>query len=159
MRWCLLIAMSLLSLQAWAACEETTPELEAMDAGELALSGPGGDSVGIEVRVADDYRERAVGFQHVCPEMIERTAIYFVFSHPRRPNFHMRNVHAPLDIAFIDEDGMIVDIQRMKPYVLGAEEHPTYGVPGPVRAALETRAGYFDDRGIKAGSWTVRRVR
>jgi len=153
-----LIVLSLFSLQACAGCRETTPELSGMEQAELALNGPGDASVTIDVRVADDYRERGGGFQHICPETIERTAIYFVFSRTRRPHFHMRNVKAPLDIAFIDEDGLIVDIQRMEPYVLGAVDQPTYSPPGPVSSALETRAGYLAEAGITAGSWTVRRL-
>ncbi len=67
----------------------------------------------------------------------------------------MRNVKAPLDIAFIDDDGQIVDIQRMEPYVLGAAREIYYSPPGPVAAALEARAGYFAEHGISAGSWRV----
>jgi len=155
MKHWLLAGVLLASFNAAADCRETTGALEAMEEAELVLAGPDGRRVRLVARVADDYRERAAGFQHVCPDTVDRTAIYFRFERTRRPNFHMRNVKAPLDIAFIDADGVIVDIQLMQPYVLGAKRHKTYGPPGEVAAALEARAGYFASQRITEGNWRV----
>lgn len=151
-RW-LLAGLLLAPLTADADCQPTTRALDDMAAAELVLSGPGQRSVALAVRVADNHRERAAGFQYVCPETIDNTAIYFVFERLRRPGFHMRNVKAPLDIAFIDGEGAIVDIQRMEPYVLGVRQHETYSPPGDVAAALEVRAGYFAEQGITTQGW------
>lgn len=151
-RW-LLAGLLIAPLIAGADCLPTTRALENMTSAELVLSAPGQQSVTLAVRVADDHRERAAGFQYICPDTIDGTAIYFVFERLRRPSFHMRNVKAPLDIAFIDGDGVIVDIQRMEPYVLGARQHETFSPPGEVAAALEVGAGYFAEHGITAGDW------
>jgi uncharacterized membrane protein (UPF0127 family) len=158
MRRLVLAALLLASLEAGADCQPVTRALDGMARAELALHGPGGRVETLDVRVADDHRERAAGFQHICPETIKTTAIYFAFERPRRPNFHMRNVKAQLDIAFIDADGTIVDIQTMEPYVLGARHHRTWGPPREVAAALEARAGYFAGLQITAGDWTVELV-
>lgn len=155
MKYWLIAGLLLASLDAAADCQRTTPALDAMVEAELVLAGPGERLVRLAVRVADDYGERAAGFQYVCPETIEGTAIYFEFKRPRRPSFHMRNVKAPLDIAFIDTDGVIVDIQRMEPYILGAKQHRTYGPPGEVAAALEARAGYFAEQRITGRAWRI----
>jgi len=151
----LLAIMLLLPLPAAADCLQTTKAIEAMAETELVLAGPGERTVTLVVRVADDHRERAAGFQHVCPGTIANTAIYFEFRYQRRPSFHMHNVKAPLDIAFIDAAGIIVDIQLMKPYVLGASSNPTYSPPGEVAAALEARAGWFADAGITENDWRI----
>lgn len=153
-RW-LLCALALASLDAGAACQPTTAPLDDMAEAGIVLAGPGERRVRLRVRVADDHRERAAGFQHICPETIETTAIYFVFERPRRPSFHMHNVKAPLDIAFIDADGVIVSIQRMEPYVVGAREQKTYGPQAEVAGALEARAGYFSGEGITENEWRV----
>lgn len=155
MKHWLLAGLLLTSLNAAADCRRTTDTLEAMAEAELVMAGPGQRSVRLAVRVADDHRERAAGFQHICPETIDSTAIYFEFDRPRRPSFHMRNVKAPLDIAFIDAGGVIVSIQRMEPYVLGAQQHRTWGPAGEVAAALEARAGYFADARITEGDWKI----
>jgi uncharacterized protein len=153
-RW-LLAGLLLVSLNAAADCRQTTGAMDDMAEAKLVLAGPGERSVRLTVLVADDHRKRAAGFQHICPETIERTAIYFEFERLRRPNFHMNNVKAALDIAFIDAGGVIADIQRMEPYVLGARHHQTYSPPGEVAAALEVRAGYFAEQGITEGDWRV----
>jgi len=138
-----------------AQCVTASDALKGMSRVELMLQGPAGRVIELTARMADDSRERAAGFQHICPETIRDTAIYFQFPRPRRPHFHMRNVKAPLDIAFIDAVGVIVDIQRMAPYVLGAAREVFYSPPVPVMAALEARAGYFTDHGVTAGDWRV----
>ncbi len=153
-RW-LLCALAFASIDAGAACQPTTDPLDDMAEAAIVLAGPGERRVRLQVRVADDHRERAAGFQYICPETIETTAIYFVFERPRRPNFHMHNVKAPLDIAFIDADGVIVSIQRMEPYVVGARKQKTYGPQTEVAGALEARAGYFSGERITENAWRV----
>jgi uncharacterized membrane protein (UPF0127 family) len=52
----------------------------------------------------------------------------------------MHNVHAPLDIAFLDAGGNVLEVQLMKPYAVGTE--PVYYRPArPYRAALEAQPG------------------
>jgi len=155
MRGWLLAALLAVSTHTAADCSATTAELENMERRGLRLTGPEGRVVELSALIADDYRERAAGFQHVCPETVASTAIYFDLGRSRRPSFHMRNVKAPLDIAFIAADGRIVDIQLMRPYVLGAASNPTYSPPVDVAAALETRAGWFAGRGVAGQGWRV----
>lgn len=154
-RWLALVGLLLAGSGAAADCLDRTDELDSMGTAAMTLEGPGNESLSLTVRVADDPMERAGGFQHVCPDVILRTAIFFEFERPRRPSFHMHNVKAPLDIAFIDENGVIVDIQRMQPYAMGATQHPYYSPPGPVAAALETRAGYFGEHRVTEGDWRI----
>lgn len=155
MRHWLLVGLLIVSLDVAGDCRRNTQALDDMAKAELVLAGPGARLITLVVRVADDFRARAAGFQHICPETIEETAIYFAFDRPRRPSFHMKNVKAPLDIAFIDRDGVIVDIQRMEPYVLGAKHHETYSPPREVAATLEARAGFFAGQRVTAGDWRV----
>ena len=60
--------------------------------------------------------------------------------------FHMNNVPAALDIAFIKADGRIFSILKMDP-------SPTnlYGPMGTFRFALEARAGFYESQGIRQG--------
>jgi len=60
--------------------------------------------------------------------------------------FWMRNTLLPLSIAFIDDEGSIVNIADMQP--LSDDSHCS---AKPVRFALEMRQGWFAKRGIKAG--------
>ena len=60
--------------------------------------------------------------------------------------FWMRNTLIPLSIAFIDDDGTIVNIADMQP-----RSDASHCSAKPVRFALEMRQGWFAKRGIAAG--------
>jgi uncharacterized membrane protein (UPF0127 family) len=59
----------------------------------------------------------------------------------------MRNTLIPLSVAFIDDDGTIVNIEDMEP-----RTDASHCSRRPVRFALEMERGWFDKRGLKAGS-------
>jgi uncharacterized membrane protein (UPF0127 family) len=58
----------------------------------------------------------------------------------------MKNTFIPLSIAFIAEDGRIVNIDDMAP-----QTETTHLSKGPALFALEMRKGWFAERGVKAG--------
>ena len=60
--------------------------------------------------------------------------------------FWMRNTLIPLSIAFVADDGTIVNIADMQP-----RSEASHCSTKPVRYALEMRQGWFAKRGIKAG--------
>lgn len=60
--------------------------------------------------------------------------------------FWMRNTLIPLTIAFLADDGTIVNLADMQ-----ARSEASHCSAQPVRYALEMRQGWFAKRGIKAG--------
>ena len=143
------------SIQAMAACSASTPEIDQMEIKPLSIQTQAGDVIELHVRVADDWTERAGGFQHVCAEVAEQYPIYFQFERSFNSGFHMRNVYTELDIAFIDDSGQIISIQRMKPNSLVALQQNLYYPPSPARAALETAPGYYAKIGVQLGDHVV----
>jgi uncharacterized membrane protein (UPF0127 family) len=61
--------------------------------------------------------------------------------------FWMRNTLVPLTIAFIADDGTIVNLADMD-----AQSDKSHCSAKPVRFALEMNRGWFAKRGIKAGA-------
>ena len=102
-------------------------------------------------RLANTNERLAQGFQFTCIETINSTNILFDFSRLVIPSFHMNNVVSPLDIAFIDDSGQIVNIYLMKTYRLLDLKKPTYRPSKPVLYAFEAKAGFFTKHGIKVG--------
>ena len=135
-------------------CVNATPGVQQMTPGELRISPEQGNGNHLDVLVATSAEARAAGFQHICPETVAHTAILFRFERDTRTPFHMRNVHAPLDIAFIDTRGVVVDLQRMEPYVASVvfARQPRYQSQAPFRFALETAAGRMKELGIAIGT-------
>jgi len=70
----------------------------------------------------------------------------FVFAEEQTLGFWMVNTLIPLDIAFMDSDGTILNIESMQP-----ETTNFHYSDGPARYALEVNAGEFARRGIVAG--------
>jgi hypothetical protein len=107
----------------------------------------GQKKIALRVKLADTSERPPAGFQCATPQEIQRNLILFDFGEEILTQFHMQNVPAPLDIAFIKADGRIFAILRMEP---GATA--LYGPMGPFRYALEARAGFFESQGIRQGS-------
>jgi len=59
----------------------------------------------------------------------------------------MKNTLIPLSVAFIDDDGTIVNIHDMKPH-----DESSHCADKPVRFALEMTQGWFAARGLGPGS-------
>ena len=79
-------------------------------------------------------------------EMANNEGMLFVYEQPDTRCFWMRNTLLPLSIAFIADDGSIVNIADMKP-----KSDQSHCSTKPVRYALEMRQGWFDKRGLKPG--------
>lgn len=136
-------------------CEIDNPQLQAMRLVEVELIRTDNSSKVVQARMADNNATRAAGFQRICESTIEDTPILFVFQRAVMPKFHMHNVVAPIDIAFIDEHGAIDSMHAMKPYVLASRKRPQYGSNKPIRAALEVHEGFFQEHDINMQSKIV----
>lgn len=71
----------------------------------------------------------------------------FVFERSEPLGFWMKNTFVALSIAFIAEDGRIINIEDMKP-----QTENSHMSKGPARYALEMRKGWFAERGIGPGA-------
>jgi uncharacterized membrane protein (UPF0127 family) len=79
-------------------------------------------------------------------EMGASEGMLFVNDTPGVRCFWMRNTLIPLTIAFVADDGRIVNLADMQPQ--SDQEHCS---AEPVRFALEMRQGWFAKRNIRAG--------
>lgn len=100
----------------------------------------------IVAQVAQTPDERATGlmFRSALPA---NEGMLFVFEHPAKQCFWMKNTLLPLSAAFISDDGTVLNIEDMKPQTL--DSHCSVA---PVRYVLEMNQGWFAKRGIKPGT-------
>ena len=96
-----------------------------------------------EVAATESERERGLMFRSSLPG---NDGMLFVFEAPDKQCFWMHNTPLPLSIAFMAEDGTIVNIEDM-----AAETDDSHCSLKPVRYALEMAQGWFKHKGIKAG--------
>ena len=70
----------------------------------------------------------------------------FIFENTDYHSFHMKNTFIPLDIAFINEEGIIESIKELDPM----NPIPVYP-DGDVRYAIEVNRGWFAENGVEVG--------
>lgn len=100
----------------------------------------------ITTEVAMTDREHAIGLMHRT-QMGTHEGMLFVFERPGVQCFWMKNTLIPLAIAFVDDDGTIVNTDEMKPQTL--DSHCS---DRPVRYVLEMNTGWFKKRALGSGS-------
>jgi hypothetical protein len=100
----------------------------------------------IRAEVAQTPDERATGLMF-RREMAQQDGMLFVFEEPATQCFWMKNTLLPLSVAFVADDGTIVNLDDMKPQTL--DSHCS---AKPVRYVLEMNVGWFAKRGLKAGT-------
>lgn len=99
----------------------------------------------VQTELAVKPNERAQGLMG-RPNLPEMRGMLFVFDRPGVQCFWMRNTLIPLSIAFLRDDGSIVNIEDMQP--LKDDSHCS---TEPVRLALEVNQGWFAKRNISPG--------
>ena len=100
----------------------------------------------IDAQVAQTPNQRSTGLMFRT-SMGANEGMLFAFDEPGTQCFWMKNTLLPLSIAFVADDGTVVNIDDMKPQTL--ESHCS---TKPVRFVLEMNQGWFAKRGIKAGA-------
>lgn len=100
----------------------------------------------IVAELAKTPPQRATGLMN-RRQMGPNEGMLFVFEQPGVQCFWMKNTLLPLSIAFLADDGRVVNIADMQPQAL--EQHCS---ASPVRYALEMNQGWFAKRAVAAGS-------
>lgn len=97
-----------------------------------------------EVASREDQRRQGLMFRE---KMGQNEGMLFVFEAPIQICMWMKNTLLPLSVAFLEDDGRIVNIADMQP-----QTTDSHCADKPVRYALEMNQGWFGKRGLQAGS-------
>ncbi|MBS1161503.1 MAG: hypothetical protein H6R15_3922 [Proteobacteria bacterium] len=124
-----------LALSASVAAQNVMPMLE-LTAGFHRIEA--------EVAATDQNRQRGLMQRR---EMAAQHGMLFVFAQANTHCMWMRNTLLPLSVAFLDEEGKIINVEDMQP-----QTEDNHCARRPARFALEMNLGWFAQRGLKAGS-------
>jgi len=97
-----------------------------------------------EVAMTPEQRQKGLMYRR---DLGSHEGMLFVFDEAAPQCFWMRNTPLPLSIAFLADDGIIVNLADMKPF-----SDDSHCSARPVRYALEMNQGWFAKRGLKAGA-------
>ncbi len=100
----------------------------------------------IQAELADNPKAREVGLMNRT-SMPTNSGMLFVFDQKAAHCFWMNNTKIPLSIAFIGDDGKIVNIEEMQ-----ANTTNNHCPKAAVRYALEMNKQWFSERVIVPGS-------
>lgn len=103
----------------------------------------GSDTVRAEIARTDEERERGLMFRESVPD---GTGMLFVFQRAEIQGVWMKDTYVPLDVAFLDAQSRILNIEQLEPLDLT----PKWS-QGPVMFALEVRQGWFADHRVSVG--------
>lgn len=110
---------------------------------EVALT-MNGHKLTAEVAYTDPQRMQGLMYRRILPE---DSGMLFVFSETARHAMWMKNTYIPLSVAFIDEQGVIINIENMQP-----QTEDTHPAAKPAKYALEVNLGWFGKHGVKPGA-------
>jgi uncharacterized membrane protein (UPF0127 family) len=99
----------------------------------------------IDAQVARTHEQRMTGLMH-RKEMPQHEGMLFIFEQRTQQCFWMKNTLLPLSIAFLADDGTVVNVAEMAPQSL--DSHCS---AAPVRYVLEMNKGWFGKKGVKPG--------
>ena len=99
----------------------------------------------IKAEVASDYKSIKNGLMY-RDKLGAESGMLFIFPKAKKRSFWMKNTKIPLSIAYLDENGDILNIEDMTP-------QSTEGISskGNAKYALEVNQGWFDSKGISPG--------
>ena len=120
---------------------ETPPVLRS---GKVTFGDAAGTVITVEIAENDHDRQRGLMYRKSMPD--DRGMIFW-FKERDNHAFWMHNTCIPLDMLYIDDDGLIVGIQENTPTM----SDDTFEVGCPSQYVLEVNAGWTRARGIRAG--------
>jgi len=136
-------AICVLCIMLCAACAKHDPQFYRERDATVCHATVNGHIMILEV--SDDPGERAMGLKF-RKGLGVNSGMIFVYPESQVLNFWMKDTFIELAIAFLDEEGTILNIQRMFPHELQAISSQV-----PAMYAIEMRSGWFTSRTIQAG--------
>lgn len=110
-------------------------------------------AVNVRLELAQAPQERRKGLMG-RESLAANSGMLFQYQEPQRPNhgFWMHQTLIPLDIAFLDDQGIIGNTRQMEPCESSSgAKCPNYPAGVEFITAVEMNAGFFEANGISAG--------
>lgn len=138
-------ALILLMVGSFVGCESGThatsqPGVTELPSTDVALGGRR-----FRLEIADDEKERETGLMHRT-SMPADHGMLFAFPDVQPRQFWMKNTLIGLDIVYLDENGVVLNVEHMFPKDLTGVNSD-----GPAKYAIELNQGVANQIGLKPG--------
>jgi uncharacterized membrane protein (UPF0127 family) len=130
----------------------TAPPVPGLPQGELSLRRDGATLLRLRVSIAESPAAQERGLMGIHA-MSDGAGMVFLMPAPSRRAFWMKDTLIPLDVAFWDAGGAVVDVIQMRP--CRADPCPVYTPRADYTAAAEVNLGLLERYGVRAGDSAV----
>lgn len=136
------VTLALIAIPAIAQNPNRLYQLKELKVIEMSMDGKK-----IKAWLADTSSKRQEGMMFLKDKEVPMGhGMLFVFPNKQQLGFWMKNTYIPLDIAFLDQRGVVLNVARMKPH-----DETSIKSQGMAVYALEMKAGSFAQLGIRKG--------
>jgi len=132
------------------SCAPSEPNaLDALGTVDVTIKGQS-----FRLWVADDSAEQQRGLMFITADQMAplpdgtKRGMLFKFDREREMSFWMKNTIIPLDIVYLDADGVAVSMYTMAPLDTSVNRYPSLQ---PAQFAIEVNADVFSDLGLTPG--------
>ncbi len=119
-------------------------EVEALKLPKITLGVGNVHKVTAEVASIPSHRSQGLMYRK---KLADNEGMLFVYPQPHITGMWMQNTLIPLSVAFIDEKGVIINVEEMKPETLDA-----HMAKKPAKYSLEMNSGWFKKRKLGPGT-------
>lgn len=102
----------------------------------------------INLEIAKTFEERQVGLMN-RGYLDENKGMIFLFDHPQKVNFWMKNMKISLDMLFISHNKIVNIYTGVPPCI--TDQCPIYPSKYDIDSVLELKAGFCNQNNIKIG--------
>lgn len=104
--------------------------------------------ISVEFAESEIQQQKGLMYRDSLPK---DEGMLFLFSSEQPRGFWMKNTYIDLDIAYIDKNFQIIDIQQMKATTSIQVDIPAYPSKKPAQYALEMNKNWFQKNKFKVG--------
>ncbi len=141
---CLAVSSGCGSLLTWQLREYYLKKLPT-----VCVVMPNGERHGCYLADTKFRRRRGLMGQQVLDDSV----MLFVFETVSRHSFWMKNVYVPLEVAFLDEQGQVIETIKMAPdFPNRLSPLPEYRSAVAAQFVLEGSSDLFREKGIRQGA-------
>ena len=140
-------------LLAWLLGAPAGVTAESPRAGRAGAAQPTLPTVALRVGAASLRAEVARSAEEIRrglmfrERLAEGEGMLFVLDRPQQAGFWMKNTRLPLSLAYLDPDGVVLELHDLRPHDLNA----VWSATDRVQYAIEAPQGWFARHGVRPG--------
>ena len=127
-------------------CPKDPEKVAPLRPGKVTFTDAHGGAITIGVEIAENDHDRQRGLMYRTSMPADQGMIFW-FEEKDSHSFWMHNTCIPLDMLYLDADGLIVGIEESTPTLCD----DTFAVACESKYVLEVNAGWTRAHGVKAG--------